>query len=64
MVSWLLGLLPELVPMELRSLSVSLDWVLLMLPLSCSASKLVAVVAALSKLSSISSLKASSATCL
>nr|GEW29035.1 ribonuclease H-like domain-containing protein [Tanacetum cinerariifolium] len=43
-------------------LDVALDWILKMLPLSCSASTLVAVVAALSKLSSISSLTASSAT--
>ncbi|GJU08997.1 hypothetical protein Tco_1125427 [Tanacetum coccineum] len=40
-----------LVPKELDSLGVSLDRVLVMLPLSCSASKLEAVVAALTKLS-------------
>ncbi|GKD56764.1 retrovirus-related pol polyprotein from transposon TNT 1-94 [Tanacetum coccineum] len=62
MVSWRMGPLPELVPEELGSLSVALDWVLSMLPLSCFASKPVAVVVALSKLSSISSLTASSTT--
>ncbi|GJY43170.1 hypothetical protein Tco_0431383 [Tanacetum coccineum] len=62
MVSWHLGPPPELVHGELGSLGVALDWVLLMLPLYCSASKLVEVVAALSKLSSISSLTALSAT--
>ncbi|GJU39683.1 reverse transcriptase domain-containing protein [Tanacetum coccineum] len=62
LVSWRLGPPPELVPGELGSLGVVLDRVLIMLPLSCSASKLEAVVAALTKLLSISSLTASSAT--
>ncbi|GJU96614.1 hypothetical protein Tco_1321370 [Tanacetum coccineum] len=62
MVSWRLGPPPELVLGELGLLGVALDWVLLMLPLSYSASKLEEVVAALTKLSSISSLTASSAT--
>ncbi|GJX77279.1 hypothetical protein Tco_0324090 [Tanacetum coccineum] len=61
-LSWRLRPPPELVPRELGSLGVALDWVLLMLPLFCSASKLEAVVAALTKLSSISSLTTSSAT--
>nr|GEV15223.1 retrovirus-related Pol polyprotein from transposon TNT 1-94 [Tanacetum cinerariifolium] len=56
MVSWRLGPPPELLPEELSSLGVALDWVLAMLPLSCSAYKLEAVVAALTKLLS-SSLK-------
>nr|GEY04661.1 retrotransposon protein, putative, unclassified [Tanacetum cinerariifolium] len=53
----------ELVPWEPGLFGVALDWVLNMLPLSCSGSKLVVVVAALSKLSSISSLTALSVTC-
>ncbi|GJW14387.1 hypothetical protein Tco_0018520 [Tanacetum coccineum] len=40
MVSWHLGPPPEVVPRELDSLGVALDRVLVMLPLSCSASKL------------------------
>nr|GFC92674.1 hypothetical protein [Tanacetum cinerariifolium] len=52
MASWHLGPPPESVPWEIDSLGVALDVVLLMLPLSCSASKLEAVVAALTKLSS------------
>ncbi|GJT06708.1 hypothetical protein Tco_0841170 [Tanacetum coccineum] len=62
MVSWRLRPPPELVPRELGSLGVALDRVLMMLPLSCYASKIEAVVAALTKLLSISSLTASSAT--
>nr|GEY44977.1 hypothetical protein [Tanacetum cinerariifolium] len=48
---WRLGPSPELVPWELGSLDVALVWVLSMLPLSCSTSKLEAVVIALTKLS-------------
>ncbi|GKG18127.1 hypothetical protein Tco_0372425, partial [Tanacetum coccineum] len=62
MVSWCLEPPPEVVPRELDSLGVALDWVLAMLLLSCSASKLEVVVAALTKLSSNSLYIASSAT--
>ncbi|GJV87403.1 hypothetical protein Tco_1531341 [Tanacetum coccineum] len=62
MVSWRLGPPPELVPGELGSLGVSLDRVLMILPLSYSSSKLEAGVEALTKLSSISSITALSAT--
>nr|GEV92887.1 ribonuclease H-like domain-containing protein [Tanacetum cinerariifolium] len=55
------GTTTELVYGELGSLGVALDWVLLMLPLSCSTSKLIAIVVAISKLSYISSLTCSSA---
>ncbi|GKE88702.1 hypothetical protein Tco_1566177 [Tanacetum coccineum] len=63
MVSWHLGPLPELVLGKLGSLSVALDYVLSMLTLSCSASKLEVVVAALTKLSPLSLWTALSATC-
>ncbi|GKD64261.1 hypothetical protein Tco_1306369, partial [Tanacetum coccineum] len=53
---------PELVPWEPDSLGVALDQVLVMLPLSCFASKLEAIVAALTKLSPNSLWIASSAT--
>ncbi|GJW24035.1 hypothetical protein Tco_0037846 [Tanacetum coccineum] len=62
MVSWHQGPPPELVPWELDSLGVALDWVLFMLPPSCYASKLEAVVAALTKLSPKCLWTASSAT--
>ncbi|GJT61852.1 putative ribonuclease H-like domain-containing protein, partial [Tanacetum coccineum] len=50
MVFWRLGPPPEVVPWETASLGVALDQVLVMLPLSCYASKLEAVVAVLTKL--------------
>nr|GEZ41347.1 reverse transcriptase domain-containing protein [Tanacetum cinerariifolium] len=50
MAFWHLGPPPESVPWELDLIGVALDWVLLMLPLSCFASKLEAVVEALTKL--------------
>ncbi|GKD94081.1 hypothetical protein Tco_1373918 [Tanacetum coccineum] len=62
MVTWHLGPPPEVVPKELDSLGVALDQVLVMLLLSCFASKLEAVVAALTKLSPNSLWTALSAT--
>ncbi|GKC81488.1 hypothetical protein Tco_1137205 [Tanacetum coccineum] len=51
MVSWLLGLSPVSIPRGMSTLGIAVVWVLIMLSLSCDASKLAAVVIALSILS-------------